>query len=398
MTTPPTPDPIGAASARLFAGGVGGRERLLALRFLGILLARADDDGLLHADPDDLVGLGLLNGMEWDDIESSRRLLEDVGVLEREPVGWFIRDFAPVGDEVPPADAMAAIARVLNKPVDAPVVVVSSGADTESETESAGTAEPDPVPLPLPLPAVVTPVPEPAHSRFSPRWVAAPAGIAAAILVLALALSGQMNLPGRTVGNNRENAQQVNSARSASPSSEPESNGASSSSPAGSVGGTAAAPLGSAPGTAAPASGTTRSTVSCPLGAVLVAVEKVEQHVDGSVPTAAPPPTQPPSRVDISLPQLVRTTAAGVLRNTSSVPAVVTPFPVEVTFTNSSGAVTTTVTAIALTNPVTVQPGQALQWSVVVDNPDSAPFPAGAKAGTLSWRWEDGILAAACPH
>jgi len=381
MANSPTPDPIGAASARLYGIGVGGQDRLLALRFLGILLAHADSDGLLHADPDDLIGLGLLNGMEWEDIEESRRLLETAGVLEREPSGWFIRDFAPVGDEVPPAEAMAAIARVLNKPVDAPVA----------------TADPEPVPLPLPIP--VTAVPEPSHSRFSPRWVAAPAGIAAAILVLALALSGQVSLPGQPAGTNRQNAQQVNSEHAASPSAETESSAASSPAPAGSVGGSAAAPAGSVPTNAAtPSSGTTKSTVTCPLGAVLVAVEKVEQHVESSVPTAAPPPTAPPTQVRAELPQVVRTTASGVLRNTSTVPAVATPFPVDVTFTDGSGSVTTTVSAVALSKPVTIAPGQSLQWSVVVDNPDRAPFPAGAKAGTLSWRWADNSLAAECPH
>src|SRR3954470_7934978 len=116
---PPRPDPIGAASARLFAAGLDGRERLLALRFLGLLLVQADDEGRLHTDADDLVGLGILYDMEPDEVEESRRSLEAVGVLKRDAAGWFIRDFAPVGDEVPPAEALGAIARVLGRPLDA---------------------------------------------------------------------------------------------------------------------------------------------------------------------------------------------------------------------------------------------------------------------------------------
>src|SRR6266508_2573282 len=124
MAHPPTPDPIGAASARLFAAGVAGRDRLLALRFLGILLVQADASGRVHGDPDDLVGLGILQGMQPAEVEHSRRWLEAVGVLERDPAGWFIRDFTPVGEEVPPREAMDAIARVLGREVDRPRVVV----------------------------------------------------------------------------------------------------------------------------------------------------------------------------------------------------------------------------------------------------------------------------------
>jgi hypothetical protein len=292
---------------------------------------------------------------------------------------------------------MAAIARVLGKPADTsearpvePVEPVGAAPEAEAEAE--------PVPLPLAFPTTVTAVPEPSHTRFSPRWVAAPAGIAAAVLVFALLLSGQVNLPGRTVGNSSQNAQQVNSEHAESSTTGPEGTGAPGTSPAASIGGTAPARSGSAPANAAPAAGVTGSTTSCPLGAVLVAVEKVEQHVDSSVPTAATPPTQPPTQIGVTLPQIVRTTASGVLRNTSTVPAVVTPFPVEVTFTDGSGATTATVTSIALSKAVTVQPGQALPWSVVVDNPDRTPFPAGAKTGTVMWRWDDPNLAATCPH
>ena len=185
----PMRDPISIASSRLFGVGVDRRQRLTALRFLGVLLVRADADGRIHCDPEDLAGLGILNGLRPDEVERSRIWLEAVGVLEREPTGWFIHDFAPVADEVPPAEAMAAIARVLGRPVeDEPVVVA------------------EPV-------ALVTAAPDASRSRWSTRWMAAPVGVAAAVLVLALVLSGQLQLPvpGRTVSNTRENAQEASS-------------------------------------------------------------------------------------------------------------------------------------------------------------------------------------------
>ena len=373
MAKSPPSDPIGDASARLFAIGIGGRDRLLALRFLGILLAQAGYDGRVHGGPYDLLGLGLFHGMEADEVERSRRSLEAAGVLDPEPGGWWrIRNFAPVGDdEVPPAEVMAMIGRVLGKEVEAPAPV---------DTAPAAPLSPD-----------ITPVPVPSHSRFSPRWVAAPAGIAAAVLVVALVLSGQtpISLPGQTAGNSRENAQQVASELSATSSSEPEAAG----SPPGSARGGVPASTGPAAVNAAPAGTPTQASVACPPGGVLVAVEKVEQNVNGSVPSSAP---EPQLRAD--LPPIVGTTASGVLRNTSTVPAVAAPFPVEVTFTDGSGTTTATVTAVALSAPVTVAPGQTLAWSVVVRNPERTPFPASAKAGGLSWRWEDAALAAACRH
>ena len=97
----PVPDPISSASARLFAAGIDRRQRLVTLRFLGILLANAGDDGRIQCDPDDLVGLGLLHGLVPEEVTRGRLSLEAVGALERDPTGWLITDFAPVGDEVP---------------------------------------------------------------------------------------------------------------------------------------------------------------------------------------------------------------------------------------------------------------------------------------------------------
>src|SRR5438105_1004240 len=112
-----TPDPIGVASARLFSAGADRDERLLALKFLGVLIARADADGQVLCDPDDLVGLGLLHGLEAGEVDRSRRWLELVSVLERQGDAWRITPFSPVGGEVPPAAAMDAIGRALGRPV-----------------------------------------------------------------------------------------------------------------------------------------------------------------------------------------------------------------------------------------------------------------------------------------
>ena len=115
----PVPDPIGSASARLFAAGVERHQRLLCLQFLGVLLESADPEGHVQFDPDDLAGLGLLQGMTLEEVTRSRILLETFGILNREPTGWSIKNYAPVDEEVPPAAVMAAIGRVLAKPADA---------------------------------------------------------------------------------------------------------------------------------------------------------------------------------------------------------------------------------------------------------------------------------------
>ena len=161
------PDPIGSASARLFAAGVERQQRLLCLRFLGILLATADDDGHVHCDPDDLSGLGLLHGMTTEEVDRSRVLLETFGILGRKDTGWSIKHFAPVGDEVPPADVMAAIGRVLAKPIGDDAV--SRGNSGRNSTAISSEAE-EPVVVPM----------EPARARRAQRWMAAPVGAAAA--------------------------------------------------------------------------------------------------------------------------------------------------------------------------------------------------------------------------
>src|SRR5205807_7652615 len=76
----------------------------------------AYDAGRVHVDPDDLVGLGLLDGLEPGEVDRSRRVLELVGVLEREGGAWRIAGFTPADAGARPAEAMAAIARALDSP------------------------------------------------------------------------------------------------------------------------------------------------------------------------------------------------------------------------------------------------------------------------------------------
>src|SRR5438477_1099060 len=239
----PVPGPITSAAARLFAAGIDRRQRLVTLRFLGILLANAGDDGRIQCDPDDLVGLGLLHGLVPEEVTRGRLSLEAVGALERDPTGWLITDFAPVGDEVPPADAMAAIGRVLAQPADdeaaAAVSPVAEGA------------------------AEVVPLEEPARARRARRWMAAPVGAvaAAAVVIVALMVSGEVKvpLPGRPVSNERQAATEAPSAVSSTVpgTSQPSS---SASPRAGSV---AAPSEGQAPTSAVPSLGSPSAPAVC---------------------------------------------------------------------------------------------------------------------------------------
>ena len=348
----------------MFAAGVDRRQRLLALRFLGILLAGADEDGRIDCEPDDLVGLGLLHDMLPDEVNCSRAWLEMVDVLEREPTGWFIKNFAPVGDEVPPADVMAAIGRVLARPA----------------------ADETPVPPPEPQPEVVAL--EPARTRMARRWLAAPVGAAAAaaIVIVALVLSGDVRvpLPGRPVSNSNQTAEGAGTTVSTLPGA-PQAPSAAPV-PAGSP---TAPSVAQSPTSAAPAGGPPTTQAVCPAGGVVATVERMAQQVDESVPT---------SSFRASLPPIVRTSVSGVVRNTSSVPAVTDPFPVDVNFTDPAGKTSQVVTATALSGPTPIAPGTSVPWSVTVENPKDAPVPGTANAHTPTWRWADAALAATCRH
>jgi hypothetical protein len=358
------PDPISSASARLYAAGIDRRQRLATLRFLGILLANADEEGRIHCDPDDLVGLGLLNDMLPEEVTRSRLSLEAVDAIERDPTGWLIRDFTPVGEEVPPAEVMAAIGRVLAKP--------ATDAAPAPDTAPAG----DVVPL------------EPVRARRARRWLAAPAVGAAAVVVVALMVSGEVNLPlpGRPVSNARQAA---TGAPGTVSSTVPGASQASPSAPPPRAGSTASSSGAQAPTSAAAAAGSPSAPAVCPAGGVVATVEHMAQHVDSSVPA---------SSFRASLPPVVRTSVSGVVRNTSSAAVVAAPFPVDVNFTDPAGTTSQVVTATALAGPTTIGAGGSVPWTVTVENPQSAPVPGTANAHTPTWRWADAALAATCPR
>ena len=360
----PVPDPIGSASAQLFAAGVERGQRLLCLRFLGILLATADDEGHVHCDPDDLAGLGLLHGMTPEEVNRSRTLLETFGVLDRVPTGWSISHFHPVGDEVPPADVMAAIGRVLAKP---------------------GTEAPAPTPRQSEVVAM-----EPARERRARRWMAAPvgAGAAAALVLVALLVSGQVRVPltSRPVSNSNQAAIGAGVTASTVPGESPAS-GSRPPSPltaAPTASSVAQTPLG-APATDAPAP----AQAVCPVGSVPATVDHMDQHIDSAVPSRT---------IAVDLPPVVRTTVSGTVRNNSPSAVDVNPFPVTVNFTDPSGNASETVTATALSGPTPIATAASIPWSVTVQNPKDAPVPGTANAAQPTWRWDDARLAAICTH
>jgi len=364
--SPPTgssPDPIGWASARLFAADVERQQRLVTLRFLGILLETADETGLLHCDPDDLAGLGLLHGMDPDEVTRSRALLEMVGVLEREATGWSIKHFAPATAEAPPAEVMAAIGRVLAKPLNT-----------------------DEAPAPHP---VVVPM-EPARTRLARRWLAAPVGAAAAaaVVLIALVASGQMRVPltSSPVSNSHQNAVGAGSTETSIPQGAPQ--GSSSSAPSSSGGvatGSSVAQGPSGVSTGPP----TAAQVVCPVGSVAATVDQMNQQIDSSVPSKS---------IDSTLPPVVHTSVTGVVRNNSAQAVVVNPFPVTVNFTDPARKSSKSVTATALSGPTPVAPGAQVPWSVTVENPNDAPAAGTANAGPPTSHWADAKLAAARPH
>ncbi|MBV8159626.1 MAG: hypothetical protein JO265_01770 [Acidimicrobiia bacterium] len=376
---PPTssaPDPIGWASARLFGAGVERTQRLATLRFLGILLETADDEGHVRCDPDDLAGLGLLHGMDAEEVTRSRTLLETFGVLDRVPTGWLIKHYGPVGDEVPPAEALAAIGRVLARP--------AGTAAAATGTAAVGPQSTNVVPM------------EPARERLARRWMAAPVGAAAAaaVVILALVVSGQVHVPlvSRPASNSRQNAEGVaNTPSSAGPGVGAASTAPpASSSPSSSAAGSATTASGTPPSSSGPSAvGAPPAPALCPVGNVSATVDHMSQQLDSAAPA---------SSIAVSLPPIVHTSVSGEVRNTSADAVVVNPFPVTVNFTDPAGRVSRTVTTTALAGPAPIGPGATIPWSVTVDNPRDAPLPGTANAGPPAWRWQDATLSSLCPH
>jgi len=346
------------ASARLFAVVVDRRQRLVALRFLAMLMEQADHAGRVHVDPDDLVGLGLLNGLQADEVDRSRRLLELVGVLDREGEAWRIAGFGPDEAGLPHAHAMAAIAQVLEPPAPAP-----DWSDVE---------------------------PEPAAVRTGRRsaWrfgVAAGAAAVAAGVALLVVAPQELRLPTRSASN--AGAQRTHTVAGA---------------PSASGGSTATTALlsriPSTTGSPSPSSGSSAAgSTACPGGRVVAAVDRVVQEPSPPPsPSTSTPPTSVPTGVTADVPGVVRTTVYGTLENPSSAAVVVDPFPVDVVVTGPSGVNSSTTTATVLSAPVTVPPGVKVPWQVSVDAPPQGAGSMTAKARLGTWRWADPVLATAC--
>ena len=344
----------------------------MCLRFLGILLASADDRGHVHTDPDDLAGLGLLHGLSAEEVNRSRVLLETFGVLEREPTGWSIEYFAPIDDEILPAEALAAIGRVLSKP-----------ADAEAPIEPATVPHAEELSNVVPL--------EPVRARWANRWTApVGAAAAAAVVLVALLVSGQMRVPLTSTPASHSNPTAIGAVVGASsPSSAPGtplSPGPAASSSSRSVAPSAAEET---PSSAPPLGTPSPTQAVCPLASVSATVDKIGQQLGSSLTATS---------LNASLPPIVETTVNGTVHNKSAAPVVVNPFPVTVNFTDPAGKTSSTVTSTALSGPVTIGQGASLPWTVTVQNPRQAPVPATANAGEPTWHWADSQLAILCPH
>jgi hypothetical protein len=344
-----------------------------------VLLESADADGHIHCDPDDLAGLGLLQGMTLEEVTRSRILLETFGILDREPTGWSIKNFAPVDDEVPPAAVMAAIGRVLAKPADQAEAISRGNRDRNSTPISSEPREAEVVPM------------ETARTRLARRWMAAPVGAAAAAaaVLVALLVSGQVRVPlnSSPASNSKQSAVGVGAASTSTIPGAPGTSAATAPSPSTSP---SATPSVVPPPAGEPVLGTQApAPVLCPVGTVSTTVDHMTQDFGAATPS---------SSINISLPRFVRTSVTGTVHSTAPAGVVVNPFPVTVNFSDPSGHAQQSVTATALAGPTPVGPGGSIPWSVTVNNPKDAPVPGTANAAQPSWRWDDASLAAACTH
>jgi hypothetical protein len=310
-----------------------------------------------------LAGLGLLHGLDGEEVTRSRALLETFGVLDREPTGWSIKHFVPIDDEVPPAEVMAAIGRALGRPLDA-------GA-------------------PVPTPQAVVPL-ESARTRMARRWMAAPIGAAAAaaVVLVALLVSGQVRVPltSQPASNSSQTAVGAGAGATTTVPGAPQSSSVPGSLPSAGPAGASSPATGQPPATVSAAGAPTQ--LVCPVGVVSASVDHISQAVDGSVP----------SSINVDLQPVVHTSVTGTLRNESPNAVMVDPFPVRVNFTDPAAGASQSVTTTALTGSTPVASGAQLPWSVTVENPRHAPVPATADAGQPTWRWADPTLAVTCTH
>jgi hypothetical protein len=339
-------DPVSVASARLFGLGIDRRQRLVALRFLGALMARADAGGQLALATGELTLLGRDHHLSPEEVGRSLLWLELVSVLERRDGTWLIADFEPIGSTPPPAEAMEVIARVMARPL------------------------PPEVHLPA-APNIVAHTHRPARS-----------GIAVAAVAVAAALLVALWPYGRSSGSH------VISTAGA---------GRTTSSSSGQTAGTGATGPGTSASAPAGTAGTTavaHQPVVCPTGGPVVVV----------APIVAAAPSLPnlghALRGTIPLGGALPSTVSGTLRNDSSYPLVVDPFPVVVHPTGPAGVPLPDATFPATREPVTLQPGQSIPWSTSVGLPSAlaGAVRVTASARITGWHWADAALAAACPH
>ena len=232
---------------------------------------------------------------------------------------------------------------------------------------------------------------ETARTRLARRWMAAPVGAAAAaaVVLVALLVSGQVRVPlnSSPASNAKQSAVGVGVAPTSTIPGAPGTSAASGPSASTSP---SASPSVAPPPAGAPALGTQASTpIPCPAGTVSATVDHMAQDF------GAPPSS---SSINISLPGFVRTSVTGTVHNTALAGVVVNPFLVTVNFTDPSGQAQQSVTATALAGPTPVGAGGSIPWSVTVNNPKDAPVPGTANAAPPSWHWDDASLAAACTH
>ena len=108
----PEHDPITVASARMYARGISGPDRMAALKLLGVLLDHAQHDGSVTFDAD-VLAAELAAGI--NEAHRYYRWLESTGVLSREADGWRIEGYTPALSRVDNTAAMDVLAKHLDR-------------------------------------------------------------------------------------------------------------------------------------------------------------------------------------------------------------------------------------------------------------------------------------------
>jgi hypothetical protein len=364
-------DPIGTASARLLALGIERMARLAALRFLGLLIDHADDEGHVHFDPDALASEFLVRR---EDARQYLSWLEDTDVVVAEHTGLLVRGAA--GRPSPglrEGEAMAVLTEVLS-------AERAERAEHAERTEQGVEGREERVPIrqpiraPLPdLPRVhLESRPEPARRRPVMAGAAILAGL---VLVVAgifarpssrpdteqIAADG--DVPSTVVGPSAPGAGAVSSEEDT---------------PAGSQ--DAQPSAGPAP-VAEPATSDGRDEVAagsfCP--AELPSVGQIETIVVPASQEVAGGLTVPAWRI------VVRGAVTG-----GDAEATITALAVHVTIAGEALA------APIFTSPLTVDAGEVKGWETVVNAGTTAPEGVAATAELAEWRWTDADLASAC--